>query len=139
MESQLIFMGEQKGAPTMPDPAVVVIADDERTIADVVGLLVADLGLTPLVVYDGRQALELARAARPAIVIADLMMPLIDGAALVQALRDDHEVQGDAMPRVILMSAVSRTYAEGVGADAFLRKPFDPSELEVLLHRCLDR
>jgi CheY-like chemotaxis protein len=123
----------------MPDPAVVVIADDERTIADMIGLLVADLGYRPLVAYDGRQALELARAARPAIVIADLMMPLIDGAALVQALRDDHAVQGDAMPGVILMSAVSRTSAEGVGADAFLRKPFDLAELEVLLHCYLDR
>jgi CheY-like chemotaxis protein len=121
----------------MPDPPVVLIADDDRSIADMIGLLVEDLGLTPLVAYNGKQALELARATPPAILLVDLMMPVMSGTAFLQALREERTACGDAMPPIILMTAASHIYTDGVDADAFLRKPFDLSELEALLERYL--
>jgi two-component system chemotaxis response regulator CheY len=121
----------------MADPAVVLIAEDDRSIAHVVAAIVEDAGGKPVVAHDGRQALELARSSPPALVITDLMMPILDGVRLVQALRQEAAARGEAMPPVILMTAAGPRYAEEVGADAMLRKPFDLAELETLLHRFL--
>jgi CheY-like chemotaxis protein len=125
------------GAPRATDPAVVLIVDDEPSIAQVVAMTVEDAGATPLVAHGGREALALARSERITLVITDLMMPLLDGAGLVRALRQEAATHGQAMPAVILMTAASQQHAEKVGADAVLWKPFDLAELDTLLHRYL--
>lgn len=127
-----------------PTPALVLIAEDEGPIAETVSYVVEDAGYMPLVAAHGRQALEFARAERPALLITDLMMPHLDGAALIAALRADAAAagaQGGAGGRValptILMTAASLDRALAAGADVVLRKPFALAELEALLHRFL--
>lgn len=131
-------------------PALVLIAEDEEPIAETISYIVEDAGYTPLVAAHGRQALEFARAERPALLITDLMMPHLDGAALIAALRADAAAdgaqggdeggqggQGGAAPPIILMTAASLDLARAAGADVVLRKPFALAELEALLHRFL--
>src|SRR5579875_3614881 len=77
-------MGRAAGAT---GDRVILIAEDEPPIADLVAEVVADLGCTPLLAGDGRRALELARERRPALLITDLMMPYVSGAQLIAALR----------------------------------------------------
>ena len=81
-------------------------------------------------VSDGDQALTTARQLRPDLVLADVMMPKLDGIALVKALRGDPAVAG--VP-VILLSARAGEEAkiEGLdtGADDYLVKPFSAGEL----------
>jgi signal transduction histidine kinase len=81
-------------------------------------------------VADGRQALEATRQLRPALVLADVMMPHLDGFALLRAIREDAAVAGTP---VILVSARAgeESRLEGLEADAddYLVKPFAAREL----------
>ena len=79
---------------------------------------------------DGRQALEATRRWRPALVLADVMMPHLDGFGLLRAIRDDSALAGTP---VVLLSARAgeESRVEGLEADAddYLIKPFAAREL----------
>ena len=81
-------------------------------------------------VADGRQALEAARLLRPALVLADVMMPQLDGFGVLRAMRDDSAL---ASTPIILLSArageESRVEGLQAGADDYLVKPFTAREL----------
>lgn len=113
------------------DGAVVLIAEDEPAIAAVLALIVEEAGHVPLMAGDGARALALARERRPALLITDLMMPVLDGRGLIAALRGE----GAAVPAIIVTAAPGR--AATAGADAVLAKPFDIGQLEALLARFL--
>jgi DNA-binding response OmpR family regulator len=115
------------------DPALVLIAEDEEPLAETVAFVVQGAGYRPLVALHGRQALELARARRPALVITDLMLPHLDGAGLIAALRAEAAAGGEAAPPIVLMTAASLALARAAGADVVLRKPFHLVDLEALL------
>ena len=123
---------------TMTAPALVLIAEDEEPIAEVVATVVEDAGYTPRLAAHGREALELARAEQPALLITDLMMPYLSGAELIAALRSDAAAGGHAPLLVILITAAGPAQARAAGADAVLRKPFELLELDVLLRRFLE-
>ena len=116
-----------------PADLAVLVADDDRAIASIIGIVVEEAGYTPLLAYDGGEALALARQRRPSLIITDLMMPVLDGAGLVSALRLD----GDLPPVVVVTAAPAR--AAAIGADAVLTKPFPIAALEALLARFLPR
>lgn len=114
-------------------PLTVLIVEDEGPIADALAFLVEDCGYLPLRASHGKEALDLARAHRPAMVITDLMMPIMDGRELIAALRADAAANQHAPPIIILTTAGGFAYAQDTGADVVLRKPFDVSEIEALL------
>ena len=122
----------------MSEKKVVLIAEDERAIADIVRVVVEDAGYRPVLAAHGRQALDMARAEHPALVITDLMMTHLTGAELIAALRADAAPDGGVRAPVILMTAVNPSQARAAGADAVLYKPFDLDALEALLRRFLD-
>jgi CheY-like chemotaxis protein len=117
---------------------LVLIAEDEEPIAEVVATVVEDAGYTPRLAAHGRRALELARAEQPALLITDLMMPHLSGAELIAALRSDAVASGRNPVPVILMTAAGPAQARAAGADAVLRKPFELRELDALLRRFLE-
>ncbi len=119
------------------EPFLVLIAEDEEPIAEAIAFVVEDSGYTPLIAHNGREALELARARHPALVITDLMMPYLDGDELIRALRADAAADNHMPPRTILLSAAGLRRMKAAGADAILPKPFDLEDLEKLLHRFL--
>jgi DNA-binding NtrC family response regulator/signal transduction histidine kinase len=121
-------------APSPPSEAaskreLIVVADDN---ADMRQYLRHLLGARYEVhaVSDGRQALEATRLLRPALVLADVMMPQLDGFGVLRAIRDDAGLAG--MP-IILLSArageESRVEGLQAGADDYLVKPFTAREL----------
>jgi len=116
---------------------LVLIAEDEEPIAEVVATVVEDAGYATVVATHGQQALELAREQHPALLITDLMMPYLSGAELIAALRTEAEARGEVAIPIILMTAASLSLARAAGADAVLRKPFDLTQLEALLERFL--
>ncbi|MFT7840353.1 SpoIIE family protein phosphatase [Saccharothrix sp. BKS2] len=110
-------------------PTRVLIADDNADMREYLRRL-----LTPAyavtTVTDGRAALDAARLHRPDLIISDVMMPHLDGLALVAALRADQRTAG--VP-VLLLSARAGQEAsiEGLeaGADDYLVKPFSAADL----------
>ena len=127
--------GRLLGTPSVPGP--VLIADDEGPVAEMLAFLVQEAGFTPLVASHGKQALELARANPPVLVLTDLMMPHLNGTKLIAALREDATAGGYPPPPIILITAAGARTAMASGADAVLAKPFTLAEVEALLRRFL--
>jgi PAS domain S-box-containing protein len=111
-------------------PARVLVADDNTDMRDYLARLLSGVGYQVESVSDGQQALEAIRARVPDLVISDVMMPRLDGLALVAALRTDRRT---ATLPVVLLSARAGQEAsiEGLqaGADDYLVKPFAAAEL----------
>lgn len=129
-------VSEQNRTPTPTgshddsSPAVLVV-DDEWRIVDLLADLLEDEGYTVARAYDGAGALEAVARYQPDLVIADVMMPRLDGLALTAELRR----RGMTMP-VILMSAVVRPRANNV---IFVPKPFDIDAVLALIEHTLAR
>lgn len=102
--------------------SVVLVVDDERYIVDLLTDLLQDEGYEVLRASDGQAALDILSHQWPDLVVADVMMPRIDGMRLLTLIRE----QNRDLP-VILMSAAVTPQSDHV---TFLRKPFD---IEVLL------
>ena len=118
-----------EGQEGMRERPLVLCADDNADLRSYVSHLLAPL-YDVIALGDGEQALETALIYRPDLVVADVMMPHLDGVALLRALR--------ACPRtatipVVLLSARAGEEAKIVGLDAgaddYLEKPFSAREL----------
>lgn len=120
-------------------PPLILIADDEISIAETLAEFVMELGYVPLVAYNGQQALALARERWPTLVMTDMMMPLLNGAGLIQALRAEAELHGKVSPPIVLLSAVRASTLIDLDVDAIVPKPFDLDYLEQVLQRLLKR
>jgi two-component system, sensor histidine kinase and response regulator len=110
--------------------AIVLVVDDEQPVADVIRLLVEDLGHHVFTAFNGVEALELAQREKPRLVISDIMMPHMSGDELCRRLKSEPSL---GSVKVILMSAAGSVRTEGTGADAFLHKPFDLETVEQLV------
>ncbi len=113
---------------------VVLIVDDELGHAEVLADLLDERGYDPLVAINGRLALARMAERRPDVVLLDHMMPVLDGADTLAAMRRDPEL---ADIPVIAMSALQNVPIEG--AQAYLRKPFSLPELFATLERLTRR
>jgi PAS domain S-box-containing protein len=120
-------------AGTIVDPLsarkTIVIADDNADMRNYLVHLLHDR-YDVHAVSDGEQALTAARNLRPSLVLADVMMPRMDGFRLLQAVRADPSLSGTP---VVLLSArageESRVEGFQAGADDYLLKPFTAREL----------
>jgi two-component system chemotaxis response regulator CheY len=119
------------------EPILILIADDEESIVELLATFVADLGYIALLAQNGQQALDLARERGPALIITDLMMPVMNGADLILALRAEAAAQGRASPPIVLLTAGSRRAASQLPVEALLLKPLDLAQLEQVIRRLL--
>lgn len=108
----------------------VLIADDEPNIVISLEYLLKRAGYQVLVARDGQQAVDMIRSERPALVLLDVMMPIKSGHEVCAELRADESLRGT---RVLMLSAKGRATdidkGLGVGADAYMTKPFSTKEL----------
>jgi CheY-like chemotaxis protein len=104
--------------------ATVLIVEDEFAIADLLEMVLTDEGYRVLMAANGRLGLErLADGPRPDLVISDYMMPVLDGADLIRAMRES-EAQRD-IPCIIMSSMPEANVRERIdGYAGFVRKPF---------------
>ena len=109
---------------------LVVVADDEEDILDLVTTIIERSGHEVLPVRDGAAALAAIRERRPDLVILDIAMPEVDGLEVLRRLRSD--AQTSELP-VLLLSARAQEddvrLAFATGANAYVKKPFSPGEL----------
>jgi signal transduction histidine kinase/class 3 adenylate cyclase len=119
---------------TAPGAAVegarVLVVDDLSDMRDLVGRTLARHGYKVTLAPGAREALAAAHAERPDLVVTDWMMPGMTGPELVAAMRADADLR--AVPAVLLTAKSdeeSKLAGTEIGADAFLGKPFNESEL----------
>lgn len=123
---------------TQRGSVLVLIAEDEEPIAEALAIMVEEAGYEAQLARHGREALDMARQSPPSLVITDLMMPYLDGVALITAIREEAASKGNPAPPIILMTAAVGKRAEEAQPDDLLSKPFDLDEIENLLHHFLD-
>jgi DNA-binding response OmpR family regulator len=115
----------------------VLVVDDEAAIAEAVRARLSSVGFRVLVAGDGPQALEVAEAERPDLVVLDLMLPGMDGLEVCKRLQHDRWVP------VLMLTArtedADKVAGFAVGADDYLTKPFSLRELAVRVKAILRR
>jgi signal transduction histidine kinase/chemotaxis response regulator CheB len=128
-DDDLVETATAAGPAPRPKNGRLLIADDNADVRDHLRRLL-DTQWTVEVAADGAAALALARRQRPDLVLADVMMPGMDGFALLRAIRDDDALRDTP---VILVTAYAGEEAavEGLkaGADDYVAKPFSAREL----------
>ncbi|GAB2600044.1 hypothetical protein Aab01nite_65690 [Paractinoplanes abujensis] len=109
---------------------VVLIAEDDEDIRDLIAWKLEVAGFRTLHAGNGRTAVELAAEHQPDAAVLDITMPVMDGLEVCQNLRSE---RGTATIPVLMLSArVNESDIEsgfGAGADDYLTKPFHPQEL----------
>jgi CheY-like chemotaxis protein len=120
--------------PTTDQSLRVLVVDDNRDGADALGLLVEELGNQVHVTYGGTQALDVATAFRPDLMLVDLVMPEMDGCGLVIRLR---QIPAFAQTKIVAITGQKgqehKSLAMKAGFDAVLFKPVTLKEIEDVL------
>ncbi|MBX5480329.1 MAG: response regulator [Myxococcaceae bacterium] len=114
--------------------SLVLVADDEPAVLEVLTEVVEDLGHDVVRAHDGKEALQLARTQRPHLVVTDHMMPRLSGLELCRALREEAGLR--EVPVILLSAALP---PEATEAFAYLAKPFELDEFEALVKRTLEK
>jgi DNA-binding response OmpR family regulator len=119
---------------------LVLIADDDPDIRDLVGFRLERAGCNVIRAADGEEALRLAEQNPPDVCVLDVMMPKLDGLGVTRALRGSSSTE--RVPVVLLTARAADddvTRGFDAGADDYLRKPFSPQELASRVERVLGR
>ena len=108
----------------------MLVVDDDPVILQLLRVNFELEGFAVVTANDGVEGLQLARDRRPDVVIADVMMPRMDGLELVAALRADDSTS--SLPVILVTAKAQNADVERglqLGADDYVTKPFDPLEL----------
>jgi two-component system alkaline phosphatase synthesis response regulator PhoP len=128
-------MGQSEAQPA--SSATILVVDDEPTLRETVRYNLRREGYTVSLAADGREALAMARAARPDLVVLDVMLPGMDGLQVCRTLRAESTVP------ILLLSArgeeIDRVLGLELGADDYLTKPFAMRELLARIRAMLRR
>jgi len=114
----------------------VLVVDDEPHVVWMLKFGLEAEGYETISAGDGVAALEAVRAHHPTLMLLDVMMPVMDGWAVLENLRSFSE---GYRPRVVVLSALSslgdRAKATKLGAEAFVAKPFDVDDVLDILRQ----
>ncbi len=118
-------------------PKLLIVDDDPRIVATLKPFL-ERAGFQVLGAVDGDDALRKVASFEPDLVILDILMPQLDGREVLRRLRQDHN-----LVHVIMLTQVTglgdRVQALDEGADDYINKPFEPSELVARVRAVLRR
>ncbi|MFA6231618.1 MAG: response regulator [Rhodanobacter sp.] len=124
--------GERRAEPRsgVPRDARILVVDDSPTIRAVLGKMLNQDGQVVLKAGDGPAAIEMARQELPDLIFLDIVMPGMNGFAVLRALRRDPLTQD--IPIVMIsgnLQATEQFYVQRFGADDFMKKPFGRGEV----------
>jgi CheY-like chemotaxis protein len=118
---------DERQPASEPDAATILVCDDDPSLRELVR---AVLGSRYRFVEaaDGSEALELARALRPDLIVLDVMLPGLSGIEVLEEIRNDPALR---YLKVVVITAWSHAEIDVqiAGADRFVPKPFDPDDL----------
>ncbi len=120
--------------------AKLLLVDDEPGLREAVQAYLEDAGFQVEVANNAIEGWEKVQHLVPDLVISDIMMPQVDGYQFLKQLREDERFK--SLPVVFLTAkgmTADRIQGYQAGCDAYLPKPFDPEELEVMIKNILER
>ncbi len=111
----------------------IFVVEDDKNINELMAISVGK-GYEITQIYDGAEALERIKYEKPDLVILDLMLPGADGLEICQAVKSNENLKDIIIIIVSALDATSNRF-KGIkyGADYYIKKPFDPSELRSLV------
>jgi DNA-binding response OmpR family regulator len=115
----------------------ILVVDDEKKLVTILKGYLEQAGFTVATAYDGQQALTVFRHEKPALVLLDLNLPIMDGLDVCRALRRESSV-----PVIMLTARVEeadRLIGLELGADDYIVKPFSPREVVARVRAVLRR
>jgi DNA-binding response OmpR family regulator len=132
-------MPDEKTQPEAPNTAKkrILLVDDDREIVESMRIALESSGYDILVARDGNQGLAMAERDNPDLVILDMMMPKRSGFLVLEKLRRSRPVP----LRIVMITANEgnrhKAYAEMLGVDDYIRKPFAMDRLLDTVERLL--
>ena len=105
----------------------ILVTEDSPTVLEILKSVLEEEGYEVIAATDGQQALNLAKTDKPDLIVLDLLLPKIDGYKVCRILKFDEKYKN--IP-IIMLTARTKESDENlgkeVGADAYIRKPFQP-------------
>jgi DNA-binding response OmpR family regulator len=105
----------------------ILIVEDEKELADILGAYLEVEGFEPVVAHDGQEGLKEFYDKQPNLILLDIMLPKVNGIQVCKEICEKSEVP------IIMISAKSgemdKVIALGIGADDYVTKPYSPLEL----------
>jgi len=118
----------------------ILVVDDEPDALELIAFNLKNAGLEVLTAENGDQALRLARAQLPDLILLDLMLPEVDGLEVCKILRRDPATSAIPIIMVTAKAAeMDRVLGLELGADDYVTKPFSPRELVLRVKNLLRR
>jgi CheY-like chemotaxis protein len=106
---------------------LILVVDDEVSIVEMLSMVLQEAGYEVIAAYNGQEGLNCLERAQPALVMSDVMMPLIDGTELCRRIQADQRFK--SIP-IVLMSAVrTALHLKDCTCAALLKKPFEITEM----------
>ena len=106
--------------------APILVVDDDESIRQTVSEILEVEGYRVAAAANGEEALARVEQSKPALVLLDMRMPVLDGWGFARVLRE----RGIRLPILVMTAAQNaRSWAEEIGADGYVAKPFDLDEL----------
>ncbi len=116
------------------DGRTVLVIDDDRVLADTLSDILRKHGFTPVALYSGEEALELAERLRPEIVLSDIRMSRLDGIETAKRIRALHPDCRVILFTAHVVSSSMRQLIEGFGFE-LLQRPLHPEHVLSVLRR----
>lgn len=127
-------------------PKTILVADDEKTVREVVAKYLEKNGYRVVQAERGPQVIDLFYEHAPDLIVLDVMLPGLDGFTIIRSLRDPIEVPPMGVnPNVPIIMLTARTGEDDrivgfeLGADDYVTKPFSPQELVMRVKAVLRR
>jgi CheY-like chemotaxis protein len=114
----------------------VLLADDEPVIRVLVPAMLEGADVEVRCVGDGAKALQEAHQYHPDLLLLDIVMPELDGLAVLRLVKADRTLSGTAVHMLSARAkAADHLAAQNAGADGFIEKPFKAQALQALVDR----
>jgi signal transduction histidine kinase/DNA-binding response OmpR family regulator len=114
-------------------PQAMLVIDDDPNVYDMMERILSREGLDVYGAATGKEGLALARKLKPVVIALDIMMPGMDGWAVLQAIRGDPELKGTCV--VIVSMLDEKPLGMALGADDYLTKPLRREQLLACIQR----
>jgi CheY-like chemotaxis protein len=123
----------------LPTPKILIV-DDEPDVVTLIQRALENEGFQSVAAYDGISALDIAESEEPAVILLDIMMPMMSGYEVCEHLKANPQTHN--IPIICVTSAhTPEAFARcrQVGANGLLTKPFSPAELIAQIKRQLTK